>query len=436
MKKIVVRSVALLSVIGSGLSFAQDKVEEPKKDEAKKEEVKVEAPKKEEAPVVKTVVPYGLVQSYLNLADSERQNTPDFKVTVARFGLKASEGIARAQVEAGLTGNAEKNPNTILVRRADLGLALPSDTTVSLGRVRIGGSDSWGPDAATGPSGYGPTDGLMVSQKIVVSEGNDVTVSAAYGNSLNLGNGQAAGSGVFFNSASSQQEKGMIVGVKASVEGVKASVFYGMEKSQMRAGIEIKEIVEVKDPVSGLVTTKGVAASKVDNVADVSHLEASLGYAQDHIGGGVWFEQTTISKVKSVTSKVGGKLTIGADVANGTGDAKFVNQKSTATLVGFGFAGDSMQFGMGDLLQKGDVLTYGASYTMTNVRKGGGVVADEKKADVSTVGIGAGYTVGGLALELNVAMASTADNTFANSKAEASKSKSSTNVYLVGAYGF
>ncbi len=445
MKKIVVRSVALLSVIGSGLSFAQDKVEEPKKEEAKKEEVKVEAPKKEEAAVVKTVVPYGLVQSYLNLAESERQNTPDFKVLLARFGLKASEGIARAQIEAQLNGNSKPKdpgtvgtPNTVGVRRADLGLALPSGTTVSLGRVRIGGADGWGVDATTGPIQFGATDGLLVSQKIVVSEGNDVTISATYGNSASVFNGRNIGGGknTFMGENSPKQEKGMVVGVKASVEGVKAAVFYGMEKSQIRTSKEIKAVKEAKDG-AGIVTTVEVKASETLEVGDVSHVEANLGYTADHIGAGVWFEQESVSKLKAVTKNEAGKLTLGAESG----------AKTTDTLMGIGFNGDSMQFGMGDMLQKGDMLTYGASYTVTNNRVAGGVVADEKKADVSTIGIGGGYSVGGLALELNVALASTGgDKAYANSKGKGGNDgeaadkelglKSHSSVYLVGAYAF
>ena len=451
MKKIVVRSVALLSVIGSGLSFAQDKVEEPKKEEVKAEAPKGDALKIEEAPVVKTVVPYGLVQSYLNLAESERQNTPDFKLLFARFGLKASEGIARAQIEAALNGNAKPKdpgttgtPNTVTVRRADLGLALPSGTTVSLGRVRIGGADAWGVDATTSPSQFGPTDGLLISQKIVVSEGNDVTISATYGNSTSIANGRtfAPGKNTFMGENSPKQEKGMVVGIKASVEGVKAAVFYGMEKSQLRTSKEIKAVkavTEVKDG-NGVVTTPAVAevkASETLEAGDVTHVEANLGYTADHIGAGVWFEQESVSKLKAVTKNEAGKLTLGAESG----------AKSTDTLMGIGFNGDSMQFGMGDFLQKGDSLTYGASYTVTNNRVAGGVVADEKKADVSTIGIGGGYSVGGLALELNVALASTGgDKAYANSKGKGGNDgeaadkelglKSHSSVYLVGAYAF
>lgn len=384
----------------------------------------------------KAVVPYGLIQAYSNLVDTEAPGAPEFQLANVRFGLKVSEGITRARLETQILGNvgpnisASNGVNSVLIRRADLGVELPSKTSIMLGRTRMGGADAWGMDATITVDQFSAIDGASVTQSYELGEKDSLLVALAVGNSMGFPGGRD--SRVFGNTL--KTDRGVVVGSRLSFQGLVAAAYFGMEKNQVQQ--EKADAEKVVDAEGNDVLVNGktvlVKTEKKITARDVSHFEASLGYNQDSYAFGGWFQQIVRSKLNVVTATKDGKFTtVVADGSNGAAAAdKLINR-----TVGVGFNGDSRPFGMAHLLQKDDMLTYGFSVSHISQRDNSKPDSDEAKDDQTQVVVGAGYAAGGFFLELGHDYKMATNKAFASKNARNDK-KSSGRTYIVGLYSF
>lgn len=390
----------------------------------------------------KSVVPYGLIQAYSNLADSQAAGSPDFQLANVRFGLKVSEGITRAQLETQMFGNvgpaisATNGINGLGIRRADVGLVLPSNTSVSLGRTRMGGADAWGMDATITVDQFSWIDGAAVSQKVSLGGKDELSLSLGLGNSMGFPGGKD--SRVFDKTL--KTDRGVILGSRLSFQGVVAAAFFGMEKNQVQQETAAAEAVVGEDN-KPYTDTAGkplfVKTERKVTARDVSHFEGSLGFNQENYAFGGWYQSVVRSNLNIVSSVSNGKFSTTPATAD---DAKFgVKEKSipksTATTLGFGFNGDSQLFGVGSLMQKGDLVTYGFSMSQTATRDASIDDATESKQDQTQVVVGAGYAAGGFQLELGHEYSMAGDKVFTD-KDGASNLKNASRTYLVGIYSF
>jgi hypothetical protein len=384
------------------------------------------APKAAEpAKVMKEVVPYGVLQSYTNLMDSQRKNTPEFGQVITQFGLKISEGVAKGQIEVRMAGNTgdPKSDGKIMVRRADLGLDLASGTSIRLGRTRFGNPTTYGLEATPTFAGFGATDGLMVSQMINISEGNTLKLKAIVGNAASVIAPDVTGPGYKYGGENTGTDSKFIaVGFDAKISGVDAGVYYGMDS---KAQLQGEAAAVAADAAKGIEK----ADAKVAAYGDFSHLEASLGYGVDGIAGGITYQQFNWGELKSGKNE-GGKITTGDVVKKG---------KTTLTQLIVGLNGDTTLFGAKDFLQTGDMFTYGASFAMATARNSaseGDAKTAEKDADVTQIVVGGGYKVAGLGFELNFANSQTKGKTFANDKGEAAQKTSANKLFISSVYEF
>ncbi len=388
----------------------------------------------------KAVIPYGLIQAYSNLADSQSAGNPEFQLANVRFGLRVSEGITRAQLETQILGNvgpeisATNGINGVSIRRADVGLALPSNTTFSLGRTRLGGADAWGMDATITVDQFSWMDGLSVVQKLSLGGKNEMSLSLGVGNSMGFPGGRD--SRVFGKTL--KTDRGVIAGTRLSYNGVVAAAFFGMEKNQVQQEPAAAQAVVGED---GKAYTDAagkpvfVKTERKTTARDVSHFEGSLGYNRDNWALGGWYQSIVRSDLKVVTSISKGKFDTAAVTAD---DAKFgvtKSAKTTDSTIGFGFNGDSQLFGVGDLLQKGDLITYGFSTSKISKRDASVADSEEAKQDQTQFVIGAGYAAGGFQVELGH------EYSMADSKAFTDKdgkpvNSSANRTYIVGIYSF
>lgn len=388
----------------------------------------------------KAVVSYGLIQGYANLADSQLVGTPEFQLANVRFGLKVSEGITRAQLETQLFGNLSaadqvgNGLNGVGIRRADVGLALPSNTTLSLGRTRLGGADAWGLDATSTVNQFGAIDGASIVQKLSLGGRDEMSFSLGVGNSMGFPAGRD--SRVF--SSTLKSDRGVIAGARLNYQGIVAAAFYGMENDQVQQ--EPASPQKVVDSNGGDYLVDGkpllVKTERKTLVRDVSHFEGSLGYNRENWAFGGWYESIVRDTLNVVSSTSNGKFTTIAAV---TADAppNFELPKYTTTNLGFGFNGDSQLFGVGDLLQKGDLITYGLSASFQTKRTEGVSESEESKGDVNQYVLGVGYAAGGFQVELGQELVSSAGaNVFGNKNGEEKVKKSASRTYLVGIYSF
>ena len=420
--------------------------------------------------VEKKVAPYGLLGLNVGLFDSQSSSSLNFENTYARFGLKVSEGIAVGQLElesamAAITDKyREGKPElakvgAIGVRHANLGLNLESGTKVLLGRIRPGGANGYGVDSSYVPDNYSSMDGVSIFQDLEFGEGIKLNAGLAVTNGLlslsdTIKGYVNPGSKLEVNSAKNRifgdtrlkSDPALLFGLTANVKGVDLVAYYGAEENQLVA----REVGKAVPGVRGtdeegkeidILTTIKESPMKV---ADATHTEISLGYSGiEGIAFGAWYTNYTQGKEKSVTSDSGGKIK-----TQETGTLSY-----DRTLIGAGVNGDSSLFGLTGLLQTGDKLIYGASFTQTQfAAKGPGANVAEtdketnqpKKTPKATfedsgtnqIALGAGYTVGGLTLELNFATETAGDKYFSNSKGEGSKEDTWNRMYLATYYAF
>jgi len=382
----------------------------------------------------KSVIPYGLIQAYSNLADTQSAGNPEFQLANVRFGLKVSEGITRAQFETQIFGNvgpeisATNGINGVSIRRADVGLALPSNTTFSLGRTRLGGADAWGMDATITVDQFSWMDGASVVQKLSLGGKDELSLSLGLGNSMGFPGGRD--SRVFGKTL--KTDRGVIAGTRVSYQGVVAAAFFGMEKNQVQQEPGASE--PVYDAEGTKSTTTFVKTERKITARDVSHFEGSLGYNRDNWALGGWYQSIVRSKLNVVTSVSKGKFETTAAVAEPKFGVKASNKTTDVTL-GFGLNGDSQLFGVGNLLQKGDLITYGFSTSQVSKRDDSIADSDESKQDQTQFVMGAGYAAGGFQVELGHELSTANDKVFTDKNGN-SVNKSSNRTYLVGIYSF
>jgi hypothetical protein len=372
----LVQSAAVLSVLFPAFAMAE---------EAKKEE--------------KSLIPYGIIQAKYYLSNTTRDAGPEALTEIVRFGLRGKHGIARAGFEAHLVGNATNqdtgaagNSGTTLIRAAWLGLELPTNTTLKIGRVRPGYASGYGTDATWVPQGFGGVDGARVSQSLTFGS---LKIDAAIGvfNSLRSMAyaaeflGSKGTKGTMADTSWNKSEKAYIGNAVIAFDAIKAQLWYGFEKHG---------IIDAKYKV----TPAGNAATDLSDkselqgltVADLTHIEASLGYDKENWQAGAFLEQNVVGENSTATAnKDLGKLTVGA--SNGT-------KKKSVTVYGVGANLCSKQFDVANLIAKDDSLNFGASVTTTQIREDGLSEASQKNNDQMDLSASASYTINGLDIAL------------------------------------
>jgi hypothetical protein len=366
----------------------------------------------------KMVTPYGILQGTLTLSDTQANNTPAAALNVARFGLKVSEGIAKGQLEIQFTGNSETQTNQTIVRRADAGFDFASGTSFRLGRYRLGGAGGWGVDASGTVTGFGPADGAMIAQSVDLGEGNMLKFQLGLANTLAAaGSWATGGSSDFSSSGSSKGDRAILASLDATVAGVALAAYYGYEA---------KRTLGIPDNTN----TATIDESTAKIYSSLGHLEVSAGYNMDGIGAGVWYERYDIGKPKAYVAN-NANIIDGPETIAGT----VTGSRKTASRIGLGVNGDSSLFDVTDLAQKGDKLTYGLSYVLTQVRDSKQPDSDEKKNDESQIAGGVGYNVAGLTTELNFSHVMSKNKNYKNPNATVAKA-SAQSVYLTSIYSF
>jgi len=430
-----VRNIALFAIIAAQVNaFAQEKTDKD---------------------IQKTVVPYGLIQAYSNVADTQYASDPDFTTAVIRFGVKVTEGITRAQLETEYYGNVPETGNItpatvglngVGIRRADLGLALSSGTTVSLGRVRMGGADAWGVDATAAPEQFGWMDGASVVQRLSLGEKNELSFALGVGNSM----GRPSGRDSHTFGRTLKSDRGVVVGARANYQGFVAAAYYGMEKNQVKQEAAAEQAVLASDgtpvgadgkPIGENGTPFGyVKLKKVTTARDASHFEGSLGYNQANYAFGGWYQSISLSDLR-IAKFVDGKFDTSTIPTKD--DEKFgakPSPKVTDSTVGFGFNTDSSLVGYTDVLQKGALLTLGGSYAISMSRDGDSSNdSEEAKEDQTQYAIGLGYQASGFALELGQEVLTSKGPNFNDKNFEQGGKRSKENAsrtYIVGIYSF
>jgi hypothetical protein len=403
----LIHSAAVLSVLFPALAMAE---------EAKKEE--------------KSVVPYGIIQSKYYLTDSARDAGPEALTEIVRFGLRGKHGIARAGLEAHLVGNATNQDTgaagtsgTTLVRAAWLGLELPTDTTIKIGRVRPGSASGYGTDASWIPQGYGGVDGARVSQSLTIGSLKIDTGLGVFNSLRSMAYateflGSKGTKGTMADTSWNKSEKAYIGNAVIAFDKFKAQLWYGFEKyGIIGASYKVTQAGNTGTDLSDKSELQGLT------VADLTHIEASLGYDEENWQAGAFLEQNVIGENKSATAnKDLGKLTVGA--STGT-------KKKSVTVYGVGANLCSKQFDVANLIAKDDSLNFGASATTTQIREDGLSEASQKKNDQMDLSASASYTINGLDIALVYAHNTSAKKNNTDSDGEPVHAKQTTYINAV-----
>ena len=344
----------------------------------------------EEAKSNKSVTLNGAVETRFFLTDSQRKNALDLSVDTVRLGVKAKDGVAAGQLEIQAYGTG-----LVAVRRADLGLELPSKTSVKFGRHRVAGSNLYGSDNKIGADEWNVVDGLALNQDFDLGNGNGTSVTLHFGNELDQPDSAPVGA------TSATNKRAIIARVGANVSGAELAVAWGSQPQRITT-----------------TTTNNVA---VKTAADTSKLGVSGAYNLGVATVGAWYNLTTEAGPKVAT--IGGGNTVETTGAAG---------KDRKTSVwGLGVQGDLASFGAKDLIAAGDKITYGVNYEVGGVRQGG---TSESDYDIKHIGVHAGYVNGPLNLLLVYATDSAKAKIFNDNKGVAGKDSKNA-LYIKGAYG-
>jgi hypothetical protein len=197
--------------------------------------------------------------------------------------------------------------------------------------------------------------------------------------------------GTMVNTSWNKPEKAFIGHVSVAMDAVKAQVWYGHEKNAIIGAAykttqgtnDAADKTEIKD--SGLT------------VADLTHIEASLGFDRDNYGFGVFLEQNVIGARSSAALAMDeekepttGKLTVGAETA----------KEKSVLVYGTGANLNSKEFGVTNIFAQDDAFTFGVSATTTQVREDGVSVANQKNNDQRDISASVSYALNGLDLAL------------------------------------
>ncbi|WP_338635104.1 hypothetical protein [Spirobacillus cienkowskii] len=398
MKKIVLRSLAASTLALSGAAVAQD--------------------------MDKKITTGGNFQLNMNTSNSTASDKPDFAIDKARVKTKVAGGIASGELEV-----AFKDSNAFDIRRAQLNLdalTLKSGdntftTTLSMGGIRIGGADLTAADITWAPQGYGRQDGAYLKETLALGKMANIELGAGLFNNITTYFVDSAVKGI--NDADNiTKGKGKSLGLAAHVaatvnvddnQSIGGKFYYGsQEKAYTDAG-----------------KTKA---------RDVSHMEASVVYNHASIFGnkgvlstnGVsfWYE---VDDAKGGMSAAATSAT-DTNIVYGTAN----NDTLKSTLMGFGIAGDTGAYLTG-MLQKGDRLTYAASYAMNKLTDGDTTTTD-LNYDKKQMAFSVGYAVSSFELAFNFEHVKNNKAIFSDKgkSADADKKDTMMRSYLTMAYQF
>lgn len=444
------QKVALDSSSTTGGSiFSQDQIDALKKEMEKKD------------PTENKFTFAGVLQLNANTSDSQRASTPDFSASKLRVGASVTGGIATAQIELQVNGNQQKTQTvsstgasgsttgttggdqgngTVTIRRAQLNLDVLTlkggpntyTTTLSLGGIRIGGADGAAPDAAWTTTGFGRQDGAYLKEALVFGKSANIEFGfGAFNNIVAVANPTAT------STSSGYGGWGSLTSVTIQENWTGNSFSQSIGFAGHLAGtvnIDDDQSLALKAfyGVQGNAPTKQDSNGGLLNARDVSHIEASLVYNHAGIlgskgvisGNGVslWYENENAGKTKNATS-------------NGSGDFTYTTSTDDSTvsqIYGLGVAADSASYLTG-MLQKGDRLTYAASYVMLNTTFGN--TTSTPNYNASQMAASVGYAVNTFELAFNFEYDSSDTTMFDDSNGSLTK-KNAMKTYLTGAYIF
>ncbi len=377
----------------------------------------------------KTFVPYGIIQSKYYLSDSTRDTGPETLIDLARFGLWAKHGRVLANLEANLIDSetalgtaSNTDPGKTLIRAAWIGMKLPSDTFVQIGRVRPLGPQTHGTDLPSTLQQYRSVDGVRAIQTISLPEDGKIEFSLGVFNALRSATrNDSTASDSFTTERWNKTEKAWLGSVTANYKRITTHMMFGFERNAI-----VKSKHTTNQGNSGTTATTVVDANGFE-IATISHGEGSLGYEQDHSGLSIFFEQDVVGAAKTASLDKG-KLTTAAAVAGSV--------ETTTTVSGLGANLNSKQFGITNMMQDGDAFTAGVAYTLKTVRADGVSDADQKGADVNEITASVSYTVGGLDLALGAINESSASKSADFAKADGVAKHARTRTYINAAWEF
>lgn len=431
--------VALDSSDTSGSSlFSQEQIDFLKKEVLKKD-------------VTENIIKVGgLVQLEANLHDSQSARTPNFNASKVRLGLNITGGIVSGQVELQFNGNqaagtvkdAEVSDNgrgQVTIRRAQLNLDVLTiksnentyTTTLSIGGVRIGGADNAGPDALTGTNGFARQDGAYLKQVMAFGKATTLELGVGAFNNIFAAHNAAYAEDKDDNEAFSWGAKTSTLQANWTEGSFSKSLGIA---GHAAASYNIDDNQSLK--AKFYIGSQGNSPSKqnkdgLSQARDVTHVEASALYNHTPLFGSkgvvtgngvaVWYENANVGKTKTATKS-------GDDFSY----ASSADDSQNASLYGVGIGADSSNF-LTDMLQKGDFITYGASYTLTDVTFGSKNTS--KDYNVSQAAVSVGYGVNTFETALNFSYSASEAKVFQNSEGKTNQT-SKTKAYITATYAF
>jgi hypothetical protein len=487
-KKLFLRSftVSALSLTGSSV-FAQESINTEENNNQKTNleasnspsshlisQEQMEAIKKELSKNDETknaVTPFGVIQFNANTSDSQRSNVPDFSANKVRAGLNLSGGIASGEVEVEFKGNrqstqsvnnsnADTSENTanpvrigttkgdsgngsVTIRKAQLNLDVLTlkgsentfTTTVSFGGIRVGGADATAPDISWTTSGYDRQDGAYLKENMAFGKTASAEIGfgvfnniAAFGNPVSnsdgyTGWGDAISATIPANwtSPSLSNSHGYLGNVKGS---------YNINENQSLSAA-FYYATQSKSP------SNQDSSGNITNARDVTHIEGSLVYNHKNIfgsegvisGNGIslFYENEILGATKAVSINKGNYIY--QPVINKN---TITDYSQNTSVMGISAAADSENYLTG-MIQKGDRLTYAASFIMVNSsfsRSSG-----SPNYNVSQSAASIGYAVNTFETAINVAYAEADTKIFSDSNGILNKNNA-VKSYITAAYVF
>ncbi|WP_186645863.1 hypothetical protein [Fluviispira vulneris] len=365
------------------------------------------------------------LQTRFDLTDSYRTNQGDIFGTTARTGLnynyKNVFGIIEFQGGSATDATTSSSSSTtngqqelFVVRRAHVGLDIfnteMGKISFVIGRDHNTASIVYAPDAfanliATNidnMSASNSQDGIALRYAGKFGFG-DVKAQIGYYNNFPVTILSGGGTG-----ATSQTNP-----FGTSSKGVGDATYNSQSKSGSRAfagqiGVNANAgdgVVEARAfySMQANAVTKTSATVSSNEAADLSNVEASLGYNYKGgmLKGGLWAQSFSVGRTQTANGTITSNSITYVD---GATDDSF-----TATVVGLGVTGTSDLFGLNNLITSGDKLTYGLGYQMVqghNFTNSGassvGVTAFTNQVSaLNFYNIAAGYAQGAYSLELN-----------------------------------
>ncbi|APJ04025.1 hypothetical protein [Silvanigrella aquatica] len=474
MKKLLLRSLAVsaLSLCGNNV-FAQEvaELEEQKTalDTNKTSgselisEEQIKAIKKEVAkqdPTKNTITLFGVAQFNANTSNTQRQNTPDFSANRLRLGVNVSGGIASGKAELEFSGNQQSTQTAtsgvtsgdsgnggVKIRQAQLNLDVLTvkseentyKTTVSLGGIRVGGADCTGPDIVWGASGYGRQDGAYLTQSLEFGKAGSLSLGLGAFNNINAfmnpaypssgtgfgGWGVNSGASIASNwgSPSFNGALGYLGNINAAYnidenQSLKASFYYGTQENAP-AGQD--------------------SSGNITSARNVVHTESNLVYNHKGIFGdkgvlsgngiSIFFENDDVGATQ-VANKSNGSVSYAPTLISGTQNA--LDDSQNTSILGLTVSADSGNYLTG-MLQKGDRLTYAASYVSLNTIFGNSNYSQNYVANQAAASLG--YAVNTFETAFNIEYTNSNKTIFSDATGKLNKNNA-VRSYITAAYVF